>query len=457
MVLEPPSSSSFFSASDLKPVEIDSDKFLEILTDPVLFSRAFLGLHLRPYQEQIIRDCVFGDRVAVRMSRQSGKSTVVAAFCLYWAFVNPGQSIIIMSKTFNQAKELFNKIRTFAKMSDYVYSKVTKDLSKEMEINGSRIIALPAGIEGKTARGYSASVLVLEECAYIPDDIIESVALPMLGSFKDGKVIAISTPVGKGWFYDRFEPASLYKKHHYSVYDCLNAGHFSSTFVDEMKHSLPKDKWLREYMAEFTEAEGTAFPWHMVSPCIDRSDPPYEVPEDFYLLPIDGPYYIGYDVGRFGNSAVFTVCRNYMGRMKLVFFKELVKVPYEEQFDYLRRLCAHFRPVRVTMDATGMGAPVAERFERDKHLMLYRLNKITFTSKSKHSMGVNFTKMLEEKRILLPNDQRLIDQIVDQKFRDQSGLRIYSCPSGTHDDILWSLVLCVYEQYVDLVTYAVVR
>lgn len=450
--------STIFSPSDIVPVPVDSEKFLDILSDPVLFSSAFLGINLRDYQENIIRDCAFGDRVAVRMSRQSGKSTVVAAFCLYWAFVNPGQSIIIISKTFNQAKELFNKIRDFAKVSDYVYSKVTKDLSKEMEINGSRIIALPAGVEGATARGYSASVLVLEECAYIPDDIIESVALPMLGSFRDGKVIAISTPVGKGWFFDRFEPQSPYKKHHYSVYDGLKAGHFSSTFVDEMKSSLPKDKWLREYMAEFTEAEGTAFPWHMVSPCIDTSEPSYDVPDDFYSVPSsDGPFYIGYDVGRFGNSAVFTVCREYRGRFKLLFFKELIKVPYEEQFEYLRRLCAYFSPVRVTMDATGMGSPVAERFERDKYLSVYRLSKITFSSKSKHLMGVHFTRLLEEKRLLLPNDSRLIDQIVDQRFRDQSGLRIYSCPSGTHDDILWSLILCVFEKNVELITYAVVR
>ena len=130
---------------------------------------------------------------------------------------------------------------------------------------------------------------------------------------------------------------------------------------------------------------------------------------------------------------------------------------YEQQYEYLKNLCLKLKPVRVTMDATGMGAPVAERFEGDKYLAGFKLHKITFSSKSKHEMARHFTKLLEDKLILLPNDNRLLDQMLNQRFRDSGGMRIYACPTGEHDDILWSLILCVFDQRGEVLTYSVLR
>lgn len=436
--------------------KFDSDELFVVLKDPVLFSKAFLGIDLRSYQESIIRDCVSYDRVAVRMARQAGKSMVVAIFCVYWAFVNPGMKIGIVSRTMNQSRELFNKIRSLVKNSAFLYSRVSKDFSTYMEINGSSIRALTAGVEGKTIRGYSFDVVVLEECAYISEDIILEVVLPMIGASSNAKIIAISTPVGSGFFYRCFSPGSGYVTHHFSVYDCLRAGHFSKNFVDEMKRTLTVDKWKREYLAEFTASEGHPWPWELIESCVDKSG--YEVPDEFFFLKdVTGPFYVGYDVGRFVNSAVFTVCRKYQGKFKLLFFKELVNSPYEEQWDYLNRLVRFLSPIQVTMDSTGMGAPIAERFESDRYLSRVRLQKITFSTQTKHSMGICFTKLLEDKFLLLPDDSRLLDQIMAQEFRSSGGYRVYSCPSGGHDDILWSLILCVFEPRYELSTAVFTR
>lgn len=428
----------------VKPLQVDEKQWYKIMSDPVLFCTALLGLNLRYYQKGIIRDCILKDKVAVRMARQTGKSTIVAAFCLYWCLINPKQSVIIVSRTHNQAKNLFEKIKALSYNSIYIKSKIIKDYTTEMEFtNGSKIRALPSGNEGATIRGYTSNIVILEEAAYISDYIVESVVIPMLSAIPDGKIIQISTPVGGGQFFDCFKDDSGYARHHYTYEDAIKAGHFTRSFIEDRKKSMDKMSFEREYNANFTEDEGTALPWSLVSPCIDQSG--YSIPEDFEYMDSSGEFKIGYDVGRFGSSAVFVLAKKYLGVEKIIYFKELVKTPYEEQWDFLLKLCNKFNPKEVIMDATGMGAPIAERFASDKRTSNFKLTKVTFSTKSKHQMFMNFIKLLEDRLIVLPNDNRLLNQIANQRFRVSGDYRIYSTPDRTHDDILISTILAVFK------------
>ena len=62
--------------------------------------------------------------------------------------------------------------------------------------NGSRIVALPCGRNGRTLRGESADLIIVDEAAFVPEDVILSVMMPMLAT-TDGTMIMMSTP------YDR--------------------------------------------------------------------------------------------------------------------------------------------------------------------------------------------------------------------------------------------------------------
>jgi len=46
--------------------------------------------------------------------------------------------------------------------------------------NGSKIIALPCGPDGATLRGYTADFVVMDEAAFMPEDVIARVVLKRL-------------------------------------------------------------------------------------------------------------------------------------------------------------------------------------------------------------------------------------------------------------------------------------
>jgi phage FluMu gp28-like protein len=58
--------------------------------------------------------------------------------------------------------------------------------------NGSKIIALPCGPDGATLRGYTADLVVMDEAAFMPEDVIASVIFPMLAT-TNGTAIMLST------------------------------------------------------------------------------------------------------------------------------------------------------------------------------------------------------------------------------------------------------------------------
>lgn len=66
----------------------------------------------------------------------------------------------------------------------------------------------PAGL-----RGYTADVVIIDECAYIerPEDVFAAIA-PTLTRDPDAQLIVASTPAGKAsWFYKLYEEAAADK------------------------------------------------------------------------------------------------------------------------------------------------------------------------------------------------------------------------------------------------------
>ena len=91
-------------------------------------------------------------------SRQSGKSTTVAALAVQTALYDPGL-ILAVAPSERQSKELFLKVKNiYLELKDV--PRIVQESTKSMELeNGSRIIALP-GNEANI-RGYSAVKLLL--------------------------------------------------------------------------------------------------------------------------------------------------------------------------------------------------------------------------------------------------------------------------------------------------------
>lgn len=109
--------------------------------------------------------------------------------------------------------------------------------------NGSWIIALPSGHNGSNLRGFKADLIVLDEAAFIKEEIIAGVAFPML-STTDGYCWMLSTPWDKDHiFYRAFTDQS------WSVYHLPASVNplVSRKFLDEQKELIGNERYAREY------------------------------------------------------------------------------------------------------------------------------------------------------------------------------------------------------------------
>ncbi len=114
-------------------------------------------------------------RAILNCTRQWGKSSVAAAKAVYRAFMVAKCTVIVASPGERQSGEFIRKAEEMVECLDIRprgdgYNKMSLLLP-----NGSRIVGLPAS-EAKV-RGFSAlSMLVIDEAARVPDELVPSAA-----------------------------------------------------------------------------------------------------------------------------------------------------------------------------------------------------------------------------------------------------------------------------------------
>ena len=79
--------------------------------DPVLFAEDMLDAPLDPWQRDLLRSQA--DQILLNCSRQSGKSSMTAAFTTWTALYEDGALILLLSPSLRQSQELFRKCLFF--------------------------------------------------------------------------------------------------------------------------------------------------------------------------------------------------------------------------------------------------------------------------------------------------------------------------------------------------------
>lgn len=161
-----------------------SEDFLLAL-DPVEILRRN-GYRPDPWQIELLE--AQDDRVFVLSPRQRGKSTASAADVLHEMLFVPGTEALIVSKSLNQAREWMKRLKELYRPFSGRWP-ATGETAGSLTLERSRCISVP---HGDAARGYSPTVLVIDECGFIPDENIAAV-LPALEA-THGRLIALTTP-----------------------------------------------------------------------------------------------------------------------------------------------------------------------------------------------------------------------------------------------------------------------
>src|SRR4051812_22191361 len=182
---------------------------LDVLNDALLrldpsLLLADLGFEPEPFQTKLLRSKA--ERILLLTHRQAGKSTATAALGLGTALREPGSLILIVSRSQNQADELFRKLSHFYRQLGEPVPLVVDNAHTLALESGSRIVSLPHS--PATIVGYSGPrLIIIDEAARVSDEAYLSLSPMLLRS--RGKLVAMTTPLGRrGWFSDAWHDPS---------------------------------------------------------------------------------------------------------------------------------------------------------------------------------------------------------------------------------------------------------
>jgi hypothetical protein len=239
--------------------------------DPAEFARTRLGFHPDPLQATILQSK--SKQGILNCSRQWGKSTVGAAMAVHRACAIPNSLVLVASPTERQSGEFVRKAAAMVRnMGLDPRGDGTNAISIAFE-NGSRIVGLPGQLpaqNGGRIRGYSVSLLIIDEAAFVEDAVYHSLR-PMLAA-TDGDVWMMSTPNGKrGFFYETWTYGQGWQKVSAKATDCPR---ISRAFLEAERDTLGPTKFPQEYLCEFTESEDALFDEKLIEEAMDPTIEP---------------------------------------------------------------------------------------------------------------------------------------------------------------------------------------
>lgn len=314
------------------------------------------------YQEQVLRDNTRW--IILCWGRQLGKSDVVAVKALHYACTHADSVILIISPTLRQSKIIYRKMRNFITRSPILKHEYTKIIQESAELkNGAMIANVPVGEEGDAIRGFTVSLLIVDEAARVPESVFTA-AEPSLAS-SHGDMILISTPKGKvGYFWECWNDPT-YSKYHVSYEVGLQVRRrdgklqLDPVIVERARNKLTPWEFLTEYGAEFIEEMGVFFPAPLVDSSIsDRPCTYSPALAHTKLQPEPNNYYVaGIDFAKHVDATALSILEREANSevWHQIYLQLWHDINYSAQLKELDTICRRFRVSKLYVDQTSVG------------------------------------------------------------------------------------------------------
>jgi hypothetical protein len=190
------------------------EEYVRCSQDPLYFIKHYVKIvsldkglvPFEPYefQEEMIQAVHTNRFVICKMPRQSGKSTTMVSFLLHYILFNQNMSVAILANKLATARELLGRLKLAYEYLPIWLQQGVVEWNKGSIVleNGSKVLA--AATSSSAVRGGSFNCIMLDEFAYVPQNVAEeffSSVYPTITSGKETKVIIVSTPKGLNMFY----------------------------------------------------------------------------------------------------------------------------------------------------------------------------------------------------------------------------------------------------------------
>lgn len=379
--------------------KIYSDAVSYFRQKPDIFIIQVLGIKLNVYQRLMVRAFFKYDYCMFITSRGLGK-TFISTLCLItWCLLYPNQHAGVIAPSFRQAKLILQEKYEgeLKRMSPFLAAeekdfKCNNAIAKLSFYNGSSIECFPVGVGSGTnaaakIRGARLTACLVDECVYVPEDIIEGVLIPMLivqsgysvdkrgGVGISNKLLMVSSAGYRfNHIYQRYceWTKEMIKPDNKKFFTLtlpwtigVAVGLFSEDFIMQQKATMSTEKFQQEYEGIFPKiTDGSWVSYTDLQQC-----------SDLYKIETSGvkdyEYIMSLDVARVegGDNTILNV-------YKLHWFKDHVECDFvytvsmngktfEYQNKQVRKVLKKFpNTFRIFMDVMGVGKGLADEMAK---------------------------------------------------------------------------------------------
>jgi hypothetical protein len=387
-----------------------------------------LDLEARPYQGEILRN-ERQNKILV-LPRRHGKTTLAIAKLVMEAIIHPNSVYHYVFPYYRQAKEAVwiapNMIAQL--VPPEAISKKTEQPMILYFHNGSQI-HIKGADSPDSLRSLECNGVIFDEPAQIKPAIFDEIYYPILAA-NGGWSWYVGTPKGKNAFYQKYISAKKDPKWQVVHLKGSEAGLFTVDQLNVIRSEMTQRAFQQEIECDFLDDGGALF--RGVRECVaDTLEQPQ--PNKQYIM--------GVDLAKYSDFTDITVLDRHTHHV--VHRDSFNQIDWNLQKAKIESLARRYNNAKIRIDSTGVGDPVTEDLIRAG----LTVEPYRFTATSKKQLIENLVIILEEKKIKIPHDPNLIDQLeaYEAQLNDRTGSVSYNAPAGLHDDAVISLALACWN------------
>ena len=417
-------------------VEVTVDDF----TDPVGFQVSYLNQMPHPKQIEVLRSPKKNKIIVC--GRRSGKSQMVAGEIIRGGILGLYKRQMVIAPTYKQTLIVFYKITELMQNAG-VYGDIQKVVMAprpQITFKNGNIVDFGSADNPDSLRGEAYDRLFKDESAFIKEGAKN--AIKPLTYDTGAPIWETTTPWGKGEVWELWQRGINgdpdYGCFHYNYKDnpYLHADGIKEIEKDIADYGEDSMYVQAEVYGNFIEDQDVYFPKALIDKCIED----YQMPTTKNRL---YGYFLGVDFARMGqDKSVFMVLLGYGGDFKIAEIVETQQKLLTDSIGRIINLDTEYNFVKIITDETGLGSGptdvLVEKFG-------YRVEGLHFTTKSKMDIYSNLKKLMSQGKIKIPNNKKLIYQLMDLRYEVMSSgdLKIHHSEKG-HDDYPDALALACW-------------